>query len=348
VVEIGMNPSRRSALKALAGLAALPCLPRAWAAEHGQQVIRINIPGPRALIFMPIELISPLGIDRDLGVQLSIRYFPSGVRALEDALAGNAHFAGLGFSVLPVLASKGQKVLAVAPLSGKTPPYALVVRKDLAGKIRKVGDLKGRSIGVPVGSVASKTYLNMLAEVVLSSYGVKPSEVRWVPNAQNSDAIFGALAGQAVDAVFCEGDFISDLVRRDAGRVLLDLNAPMAMARIPGLAHTRSVVAASAESVQENPQRTELMVQMVQRVLVWMDTATPEAIARKLGVADEHERRELIATLVRFPGMFSSDGRFSRKQVGETVNFLQAANVPLQADLDVHSLVSYRWSGSKP
>jgi len=343
-----MNSSRRSALKAMAVLATLSCLPRAWAAEPGQPVIRINIPGPRALAFMPIELIPALGIDRALGIHLSIRYFPSGVRSLEDALAGNADFAAVGFAVLPVLASKGQKVLALAPISGKTPPYALVVRKDLAGKIRKVGDLKGRSIGVSAGSVASKTYLNMLGEVVLSSYGVRPSEVRWVPNAQNIDAVFGALAGQAVDAVFCEEPFVTELVRRGAGRILLDLNTPVALARIPGLAHPRSVVAASAESVKENPQRTELMVQMVQRVLVWIHSATPEAIVSKLGVADENERRELIAALGRAPGMFSSDGRFSRKQVGETVNFLRAANESLPADLDVHSLVSYQWSGNKP
>ncbi|BAN34746.1 hypothetical protein SCD_n00905 [Sulfuricella denitrificans skB26] len=342
-----MNSSRRSALKVLAGLATLPCLPRAWAAESGRPVIRINIPGPRALAFVPVELIPALGIDRVLGVHLSIRYFPSGVRAFEDALAGNANFAAVGFSVLPVLASKGEKVLAVVPLSGKTPPYALVVRKDLAGKIRKVGDLKGRSIGVSAGSVASKTYLNTLAEVVLSSYGVKPSEVRWVPNAQNIDAVYGALAGQAVDAVFCEEPFVSELVRRGAGRILLDMNTPVAMARIPGLAHPRSVVAASAESVRENPQRTELMVQMVQRTLIWMHAATPEAIVGKLGVANENERRELIATLARVPDIFSSDGRFSRKQVGETVNFLRAASVPLSVGLDVHSLVSYQWSGYK-
>lgn len=343
-----MNSSRRCALKALAALATLPCASLAWAVEPGQPVIRINIPGPRSLAFLPVEIIPALGIDRALGVQLSVRYFPSGVRSFEDALAGNAHFGAVGFSVLPVLASKGQKVLALAPLSGKTPPYALVVRKDLAGKIRKVGDLKGRSIGVSAGSVASKTYLNMLGEVVLSAYGVRPSEVRWVPNAQNIDAIFGALAGQAVDAVFCEEPFVSELVRRGVGRILLDFTDAKAIAKIPGLAHPRSVVAASAEYVKENPQRAELMVQMVQRALVWMHGATPEDIISKLGVADENERREMIAALVRNPSMFSVDGRFSRKQVGETVAFLRAANVVLPADLDVHSLVDYQWSGNKP
>jgi NitT/TauT family transport system substrate-binding protein len=90
------------------------------------------------------------------------------------------------------------------------------------------------------------------------------------------------------------------------------------------------------------------MVQMVQRALVWMHAATPEAIVSKLGVVDENERREMIAALGRTPGMFSSDGHFSRKQIGETAAFLRAANVALPADLDVHSLVAYQWSGNKP
>ena len=78
-----MKDSRRFALKALASLAALSCLPRTWAAEPEVDVIRINIPGPHSLLFAPIELIPALGIDRALGVSLSIRYLPSGVRSLE-------------------------------------------------------------------------------------------------------------------------------------------------------------------------------------------------------------------------------------------------------------------------
>jgi NitT/TauT family transport system substrate-binding protein len=100
--------------------------------------------------------------------------------------------------------------------------------------------------------------------------------------------------------------------------------------------------------VKENPQRAELMVKMVRHALVWMHAASPEVIVNKLGVTNENERRELVAALGKVPDMFSSDGRFSRKQVGETVNFLRAANVPLSADLDIHSLVDYQWSGRKP
>lgn len=343
-----MNPSRRFALKALAGLAALPCLPRARAAETGVEVIRINIPGPRALLFAPVELIPKLGIDRALGASLVIRYFPSGVRALEDVLAGNAHFSGVAFSVLPLFSAKGQNAVAVAPVSGQTPPYAIVIRKDLADSIKNIRDLKGRSIGVPTGSMTSKTYLQMAAEVLLSSYGVKPTEVRWVPSAQNFTGLHGALAGQAVDAVFCEEPFVSELVGKGIGRVLVNLADPKVTAKVVGGSHLRAVVATSAELARVDAVRCEIMAKMMQRSFAWMASATPEKIISQLNVKDENERSSMIFALTKAPGMFSSDGRFSRQQVEATSVFLRAAQFPLAANFDIHSLVAYQWSGSKP
>jgi NitT/TauT family transport system substrate-binding protein len=343
-----MDAARRTVLKVLAAVALVAGNGSLRAAEAGGTLIRINIPGPRALPFLPIELIVALGIDRALGAQLQIRYFPSGVRALEDALAGNAQFAGLGFSVLPVFAVKGQKVLAVAPLSGAILPYAFLVRKDLAGRVRKPADLRGLSIGVSVGSVTSKTYLQMAAELTLSSYGVGPTEVRWVPMAQNIDGVFGALASQVVDAVFCEEPFVTNLLNRDAARVLIDVADPRVAARIPGANHLRAMIATSADFARENPQQAELMAKMLQRVLVWMRSATPEKMVAQLGVMDDTERRELISVLTRLPGMYSPDGRFVRQQVDAAKQFLLAAKAPVPADLDIHSLVMYQWSGHKP
>lgn len=74
----------------------------------GLTLIRINIPGPHLLPYLPVELIPILGIDQALGAQLAIRYMPSGVLALENVLAGDAHFAGVGFSVMPTFAAKGK------------------------------------------------------------------------------------------------------------------------------------------------------------------------------------------------------------------------------------------------
>jgi ABC-type nitrate/sulfonate/bicarbonate transport system substrate-binding protein len=93
-----MGLSRRDVLKAISILPLATFANSTLASEA--TILRINIPGPLSLPFLPIELIPILGIDKKLNVQLVIRYFPSGVRALEDMLAGNAQFSAQGFTVL--------------------------------------------------------------------------------------------------------------------------------------------------------------------------------------------------------------------------------------------------------
>ncbi|OZA22036.1 MAG: hypothetical protein B7X93_13215, partial [Hydrogenophilales bacterium 17-61-9] len=69
-------------LRGLAACALSTGLAARAAQETGPQVIRVNIPGPHLLPFLPVELITRLGIDQALGVQLAIRYLPSGILAL--------------------------------------------------------------------------------------------------------------------------------------------------------------------------------------------------------------------------------------------------------------------------
>ena len=160
---------RRTMLKGLAASAMLAGFGARAAQDAVPAVIRVNIPGPHLLPFLPIELIPKLGIDQALGVQLAIRYLPSGILALEDALAGNAQFAGVAFTALPAFINKNKPVAAVAVLSSGAPPYSVLIRPDLAGSVRKLSDLRGRSIGIPMGSVTSKTYLQVMLELWLAN-----------------------------------------------------------------------------------------------------------------------------------------------------------------------------------
>lgn len=123
--------NRRAMLKALAMLALLQRQGPAQAREGDLLPIRINIPGPHLMPFVPIELIPLLGIDHGVGAQLAIRYLPSGVQSLEDVLAGNAHFAGVAFSVLPTFLAKNKPVTAIAALGSGTPPYAVLIRNGV-------------------------------------------------------------------------------------------------------------------------------------------------------------------------------------------------------------------------
>lgn len=127
-----MDTSRRRVLAGLRGLAATV----AWKPLRAQpgESIRPNMPGPHPMPYFPLEWISVLGIDRELGVSLAIRPLPSGALAAKDMLAGNADFAGTGFPVLPNFVARRNNVAAIATLSSGAPSYGVVARKALAGR----------------------------------------------------------------------------------------------------------------------------------------------------------------------------------------------------------------------
>lgn len=319
-------PSRRGVLQSLLGctLLAAPGLVRSMDADV---VIRLNLPGPGSLPFLPLELIPKLGFDAEMGTRLILRYQPSGVRALEDVLAGNADFAALGFPTLPVLATKGKEAVAIAPLAGIQHTFQLIVRKDLAKRLRNVADLKGRTVGVSTGSQNSKTYMQMLMTIMLAAAHIRSDQVRWLAMGQNWESISGALLSQAADVVFCEQPFPFRLLREGLGQTLADLADPQVARNVTGIDALRSTVATHRRVLDhaEAALKAERMVRMIRRALVWLHSTAPTDVARQAVVRHEQERAEISGILQRTPRIYSSDGRFLDSQIRATDLFLQAA-----------------------
>jgi len=336
--------NRRSALQSLLALGAAPWVGTGRAEAPDLTLIRINIPGPHILPFIPVELIPLLGIDHALGAHLAIRYLPSGVQALENVVAGDAHFAGTVFTIMPSFVAKGKPVVALATLSSGTAPYAVLVRNDLARKIRSIKDLKGRSIGIPLGSSTTKTYLQGLMELWLDSYGVKNNQVRWVPTNMNMDGMHGALASGSVDAVFCEEPLSGTLVRKKIGTQLASLADPGNPAHIVGRQHLRAVIASTPDIVSSNPQRAEQMVRMLQRSMQWIRKTPPTEVVAKLGIQDAEQARGIANAIKRLPNLYSPDGRFGDKVIESTRQFLEASAAPIPPGFDIRSLIDDRWA----
>ena len=342
-----MSLSRRNILKALATLPLIP-LSRPVMANPDPLLLRINLPGPGSLPFLPIELIPLLGIDRNLNASLLIRYFPSGVGGLEDMLGGNAQFSAQGFTVLYSFFTKGKKALALAPLSGQVPPYGIVARIDLRDKIKSVSDLKGRAIGISVGTTTSKTYSQQVAETFLAANGVSPNEVRWVPTGQNWNGQFGALSSKSVDAVYCEEPFMSGLVRSKVGFVVSDLSDPRMVAKLPGAAHLRAALTTSPDLLQRTQKHAEIMVRMLSQSLAWLLRASAGEVVDQLHLRNKNERTELIDVLTRHRGMFAPDPRFSRTQIEATAQFMRASGVLTDPGFKLETLIDSRFAGIKP
>lgn len=336
-----MGISRREVLARLGALAlAAPFRPLHAA---GDEVVRLNIPGPHLMPYFPLELIPVLGIDREFGVRLAIRHLPSGVLAAEDMLAGNADFAGTGFPILPNFVARRKEVSAIAALSSGAPPYGIVVRADLAGKIRSLADLRGHSVGVPMGSVSTKTYLQLLAEHWVGSHGVRPQDVRWVPITQNYEGVHGALAGDVADAVFCEEPNSSSLVREGLGVQIASLYDPKQPVKLAGSNHIRAVLVAAPSTLAARPETARKTVQMLRRSLAWMHGVRREEIPRRLGIQDAAQRADVIQALQRLPNFYSRDGSFDKGEIQATREFMRAVGLSMPAGRDIATLIDARW-----
>ena len=344
-----MQPIRRRLMMSLAGLLTGTCLSPAILRAANMEtlpLIRLNLPGPGSLAFLPLELITALGFDREMGARLLLRYHPSGIRALEDMLDGNADFAALGFPTLPVMQSRGRDAVAIAPISGARHTFHLMVRKDLARQITRLEQLKGRTIAISTGSPNSKTYMQMLAEILLAGYGIGGHQIRWLPSGQNWESISGAFISKAADAVLCEQPFPTRLLHAGLGVSLVDLGDRNVQARVAGIDAQRSTIAAARKMVglPEGQAKADLMVRMLRRTLVWLQTTSPEAVANQFGSSTREERDEIALLLRQYPGIYSTDARFDARQIDATDPFLRASlgNVKL---VPATSVVDDRWAG---
>lgn len=346
-----MQPIRRRFLMSLAGLltgiSLSPAILRAANLET-LPLIRLNLPGPGSLAFLPLELITALGFDREMGARLLLRYHPSGIRALEDMLDGNADFAALGFPTLPVMQSRGKDAVAIAPISGARHTFHLMIRKDLARQITRIEQIKGRTIAISTGSPNSKTYMQMLAEILFAGYGIGGHQVRWLPSGQNWESISGAFISKAADAVLCEQPFPTRLLQSGLGVSLVDFGDRSMQARVAGIDAQRSAITASRMmlGLPEGQAKADLMVRMLRRTLVWLQTMRPEIVANQSVASTQEERNEIAVLLRKYPGIYSTDARFDARQVDATDAFLQASfgNMKLPR---AASVVDDRWAGYK-
>lgn len=347
-----MYSGRRHALQTLYGMCLLPSPAGAQrqdpAGSEIETVIRLNLPGPGSLPFLPLELINALGFDREIGARLVLRYHPSGIRALEDVLAGHADFAALGFPTLPILMTRGIDALAIAPISGEQNVFHLLVRKDLSKKITQIKDLAGRTIGTSTGSTNGKTYLQMVVEIVLKAHGVAPHQVRWLPTAQNWESASGAFISHAADAQFCEQPFPNRLIREGLGVSMIDLSDKRTHTGLAGVDALRSVVATHRAllNLSYGQRKAELMVRMLRRSLTWLGAATPQTVARHASMRSDKDRQDISEILTKTPNIYSADARFNLHQVQETDVFLRATQGDMRFPSAINRIET-RWAGQQ-
>ncbi len=313
------------------------------------QIISVSAPGPRSLSYLPIDLISKIGADKDEGLTLRIMHTGGGAVALTNMASGNVDFAVAGAPAALSLRAGGGDVVMIAPVDD-APLFVLMVRAQLADKVTRIADLKGKVVGVNTSTRATKTTSQQLAELLLTSGGVPLDTVRVVPAGQSWDEQSSLMITGTADAVMGDEPFASRLLAAHHVVFLANLAEPDTVKDIPGTGFLHAALATRRDVINSDPEIVSKMVRMLTKTLGWIASHTPEQVVAALEVNDTEERDALLLSLRKYPRAYSHDGKFSTRQLRETDIFFGASskNYPRARDLGVESIVDDRWAGRKP
>ncbi|HEY3920343.1 MAG TPA: ABC transporter substrate-binding protein [Stellaceae bacterium] len=210
----------------------------AQAADH----LRVGTPEGTAYVFAPIDVGNGAGIFAKAGIEVEKLNFGGGAK-LEQAMSAGAIDMSVAGNIGLAYATKGVPEKAVAVLAGPPIEMSIVIRSD--GDIKKVEDLKGKSIGV--GGATSLTA--WLALQLSQHEGWGADGVKRTPIGDMSSMV-AALMTKNVDGIVgpVEGGYL--LQQKGQGQVLMTFGSILPQFITHGMFASDALIAQHPDTVR--------------------------------------------------------------------------------------------------
>jgi ABC-type nitrate/sulfonate/bicarbonate transport system substrate-binding protein len=343
------RPPRRAALGLLGGWLCAIAAPPGLAQVSAVRPAIVAVPGPGSSVSLPFELALRLGIDREAGLPVRLKFVGGGGVIMQDLQGGNAEFAAFGLpAAMEANAAGTAQLVALAAVHG-LPVYSLLVRSDLRASVRRIADLDGRTVGLHNNSLQNRTTAQQLAEQIFASSGVPVDRVRFMSSGMSWESMSAALRSRSVDAVMADGTLAIRLEDEGLAYRLFSTGVPADAETVPGAGFLRAALIGRRDRVEAEPERAARMVAIVRRTLEWIASRGPEAMADALQLQGS-ARQAVLSAARLYPQQYSTDGRFSTRQLKDTDVFFRSSNphLPEAVRFSADSMVLDRWAGRKP
>jgi NitT/TauT family transport system substrate-binding protein len=340
---------RRAVLRHLGALLCAFGVTKGRAQPSADRPAVVALPGPGSSVSLPFELALKLGLEREVGLPLRLKFAGGGGVIVQDLQGGNAEFAAFGLPAAMEANVAGRaQLVALAAVQG-LPVYTLLVRSDLRGSVRGIADLRGRIIGLHNNSLQNRSTAQQLAEQVFASRGVPVDSLRFMSSGMSWEPMSAALRGQSVDAVMADGTLAIRIEDEGLAFRLFSTGVPADAATVPGAGFLRAALIGRRDRVDAEPVRAERMVAIVRRTLQWMAGRSAQQWADALELQGS-ARQAVVSAARLYPQQYSRDGHFSTRQLRETDVFFRSSNpdLPAAARYAVESMVVDRWAGRQP
>jgi len=203
------------------------------------------------------------GYFKDEGLNVEIKPVSRGTIAIEAIVAGSMQFAEVSAAALLASVDKGVPLVAIGAASrgftGK-----MVGSNDL-GEVSELADLKGKRIGIQVGTGVHAVFLMLLKKNGLSQdeFDIANVRVTDMPTAMSSPGTFDAVLGwDPMMQRTVQAGYGKEVLSADRLQKMGDITYPL-------------VLVADKNWVAEHPEETQHFVNAYQRAHQWI-TANPD------------------------------------------------------------------------
>jgi NitT/TauT family transport system substrate-binding protein len=263
------------------------------------------------------------GYFRDEGVNVTLTNFQSGVKAAQAMMGGSVDAVVGSYSHTITLASKGQNIRYFVSFL-RCPGYVVGVAKGQAAT--SVKDFKGLKVGVTSPGSSTHQALNYL----VTRAGLAPDDYTPVAVGNTAGSV-AAVEYNKIDATIVVEPIVSQLLKSNAMKMLLDMRSEKASLEGFGGPYPEGGLYAREDFIRQNPKTIQALTNAVVRADEWLQTASPEDVVKALpaeAVGSDPDTFGKSVTNMR--GCFSPDGRVASDGPAHVLDILTASEPELK------------------
>lgn len=262
---------RRQFLVSTAAILAAPKTLFAQTVEKPK--LTLGVGGKTLLYYLPLTIAEKRGFFKEQGLDVEITDFGGGAKALQSLIGGSADIVTGAYEHTIRMQHKGQDVRALVEL-GRFPAIVIVVRKDLAGKVKTAADLKGLKIGV----TAPGSSTNLLAQYAMVKAGLQATDAAFIGVGTGAAAVAAMKKGE-LDAMSNLDPVISKLEADGDAVAIIDTRTEAGTKALFGGTNPAACLYAKGEFIDKNPETCQRLVNAFMKSLKFIASAKPDDIA---------------------------------------------------------------------
>lgn len=219
----------------------------------GKTIGSLTLPNSAQAVYAPFLVGAKKGFFKQVGIDVNLQSYPSGIEQLDAVLTGQSDISGNGQYNIPPVAAKGGQVKIIGEYATSGKQFGVVANSS----IKTPHDLIGKTV-----ATQSPSSFDYYYDLFLKKYNLDRSKIKLknIPFAQQ----IAALKNGDVDAYFSNEPFLTDGVQAVPGAHILKRSGDDNV-------FTLHVYLAASKKLYSNPALAKAFLRGMAATVKWMN-----------------------------------------------------------------------------